>query len=176
MDKTGLFQHPRLISSVIVEGCHDSSYNSLSQEVWREQNVAFIVNPVGDDSLPACTRISPSFRTSPAFACSAEPRHTPIPELWSPYPGELRAELIIRTNGEVTGATVVNSTYSPEQTAVAIKVLKTWEFEPATKNGKVVSLKMNAILRFSKTSASLEFEFLFPKGQRGCMRWPMPLM
>jgi hypothetical protein len=119
---------------------------------------------------------TPSLRTDPDSACSVEPRRTPIPELWSPYPGELRAELIIRATGELTDATAVMSTYSPDQTEAALKVLNTWEFVPATKNGKVVSLKVNGILRFSKTSATLEFEFLYPKGERGCIRWPMPSM
>jgi outer membrane biosynthesis protein TonB len=90
-----------------------------------------------------------------------------MPELWSSYPGELRAELIIGKAGEVADATAVMSTYAPEQTQAALKILKTWEFVPATKNGHVISLKMNTAIRFSKTSATLEFEFLYPKGERG---------
>jgi len=119
---------------------------------------------------------TPSLRSDLDFACSAEPRRTPIPELWTPYPGELRAELIIGKNGEVTDANAVMSTYAPDQTQAALKVLKTWEFVPATKNGNVISLKMNTTVRFSKTSATLEFGFLYPKGERGCIRWPMPTM
>ena len=119
---------------------------------------------------------TPSLRTDINFACSVEPRRTPIPELWSPYPGEFRAELIIGQKGEVTDARAVRSTYSPDQTEAALKALKSWEFVPATKNGNVVSLKMNATIRVSKTSSTLEFEFGYPKGHRGCIRWPMPTM
>jgi TonB family protein len=119
---------------------------------------------------------TPSLRADPNFACSAEPTSTPIPELWSPYPGELRAQLIIGKDGRVTDATSVMSTYAPDQTQAALKVLKTWEFVPATKNGSVASLKMNTTIRFSKKSATLEFGFLWPKGGRGCLRWPMPSM
>jgi TonB family protein len=115
---------------------------------------------------------TPSLRTDPQFSCSVEPLRTPLPELWSQYPGELRAELIIGRNGEVTEATALESAYSSNRTEAALKVLRTWEFVPATKNGNGVSLKMNATLRFSKTSATLEFEFLYPKGQRGCIHWP----
>jgi TonB family protein len=76
---------------------------------------------------------TPSLRTDPHFACSVEPLRIAIPELWSPYPGELRVKLIIRNNGEVTDVTTVESTYSPDQTEAALKVLRTWEFLPATK-------------------------------------------
>jgi hypothetical protein len=36
-----------------------------------------------------------------------------------------------------------------------------------------VGVKTNAALRFSKTYATLQFEFLYPKGERGCIHWPM---
>lgn len=117
---------------------------------------------------------TPSLRASRDFLCSAEPRVTPVPELWSAYPGELRSELIVNANGEVADARIIQSTFSPGDTESAIKVLKTWQFEPATKNGNVVSLRMNVTLTFSKTSAALQFEFLFPDGQRGCIQRGMP--
>jgi hypothetical protein len=119
---------------------------------------------------------TPNLRADPHFACSAEPTSTPIPELWSPYPGELRAQLILGRDGGVTNATPFMSTYAPDQTQAALRVLTTWQFVPATVNGKSVSVKMNTTIRFSKESATLEFEFLWPKGERGCIRWPMPTM
>jgi TonB family protein len=118
---------------------------------------------------------TPSMRASSDFLCSAEPRVTPIPELWSTYPGELRSELIVKADGEVADAKVIKSTFPPGDTESAIKVLKTWQFEPATKNGKAVSLWMGVTLSFSKTSATLQFEFFYPDGQRGCIARGMPL-
>jgi len=116
--------------------------------------------------LPAQEPIpsTPSLRADPDFQCSVEPRLTPIPELWSAYPGELRAELIIKFNGLVADAKPVKSTYSPDQTESAMKVLKTWQFEPAMKNGHAVSVRMDVALTFSNTSANLKFEFPFLRG------------
>jgi TonB family protein len=78
---------------------------------------------------------TPELRASRDFLCSAEPRVTPIPELWPAGPGELHSELIIKADGEVGDARVVQSTFPTSTTEAAVKVLKTWQFEPATKNG-----------------------------------------
>ena len=117
---------------------------------------------------------TPELRASRDFLCSAEPRVTPIPELWPAGPGELHSELIIKADGEVGDARVVQSTFPTSTTEAAVKVLKTWQFEPATKNGYVVSLRMNVTITFSKTSEALQFEFLYPEGQRGCIALGMP--
>ncbi len=119
---------------------------------------------------------TPDLRTNRDFACSVEPRLTPIPELWSIYPGELRVDLVIGSTGEVKEAKAVKSSFAPGDTESALKILKTWRFDPATKNAYPVSLHESVSLIFSTTSANLKFEFLFPNGKRGCVRMPMPTM
>ncbi len=117
-----------------------------------------------------------SQRTDQTLACSVEPLHTPMPDLWTPRTGEFRAQFVVRRSGEVTDIDVLRSTYTPEQTESAMTVLRTWKFEPATKNGQAVSVRMNVGLRFTRASANIALQFVWPKGHRGCVPFPMPTM
>ena len=119
-------------------------------------------------------RIS-SQRTDQSLACSVEPRHTPLPDLWTTQGGEIRATLVVGRGGEVADVNVARTTYTPDKTEAAVKVVRSWRFEPATKNGQVVAVRVHAVITFTKTAANIAFRFDWPKGQRGCVPFPMPI-
>jgi hypothetical protein len=161
----------------ITVNCYTSAFFDVSEDKMKLRHLHLAVVLVLSATTLYAQRVQPltfSKRADQRFACSAEPRHTPFPDLWTEYPGEFRAEMVVQKDGGIGEVRVVKTTYAPDETESAVKTVRSWRFEPATKNGYPVSLRMNLVITTTKNSEKITFAFGFPKGQRGCVPFPMP--
>lgn len=99
--------------------------------------------------------------------CTPEPIHTPLPEIWNRFSGELHIEAILDKTGKFSEVNLRNPPPDEAVRQAAQNTILEWRFEPALKDSNPIAVRFQATINYQKDSISLTIPGF--ERRRGCI-------